>query len=362
MRHIAPRGTVYRLPRDERREPLRLGRIVYLLVIGAVVVTLLHMAIGHLYLLRGEGFVFSENRVVALEFDASIVRLDVRDGDGVEAGQSLLRYDSFDLRRSFVELSLRIGDLERQLSEAQIQKSRLEATIDSARRYNDVARGIEEGLGALRTQGLVGNARLSTEAMRRFEAERDLLAFVAERDQIAREVTRLSAAIADSRKYLDDLIARFADGRVHADRPGVVADLTVAVGSVAKKTDPLLRVFSGRRFLLAYLDEASPVARAVGDRVIVRLPGRSLVIGRIARLTLFADRLPEEFQPRFKPAARQRLVAIDLEPDVLEGLPVLTTASLYRPLGLEAVLDTYGFTRRAFARVVGTAAVHAASR
>ncbi|MGZ9073967.1 MAG: HlyD family secretion protein, partial [Rhodoplanes sp.] len=319
-------------------EPLRIGRIIYLVVIGALVIWLFHFALGHLYLLRGDGFVYAKNTVVALEFDARITALYVEEGDTVEPGQLLLRYDSFALRRDFVEFSTRISELERRVSEARIQKSRLDATIETAHDYSELTQEVENAVAKLHSQGLASNSRISTEAMRRFEARRDLLAFIAERDQIAAEASRLAEGIKETRGYLNDLIARFDDGEVRAGERGVVTSLSVSAGAVAKKGDPLLRIFSGKRFILSYLNDASPVSRAPGEPVIVALPAGTITLGRIARITSVADRLPEEFQPRFKPTARQHLVAIEVDPRILARYPVMTTAAIYKPLGLATVM------------------------
>jgi HlyD family secretion protein len=338
MERVASRDKPYRMAEDVRHEPLRIGRIIYLVVIGALVVALFHFVLGHLYLLRGDGFVYAKNTVVALEFDARIAALHVEEGDTVEPGQLLLRYDSFALRRDFVEFSTRIGELERRVSEARIQKARLDATIETAYDYSALTREVENAVAKLRSEGLAPNSRMSTEALRRFEARRDLLAFIAERDQIAAEASRLAEGIKETRGYLNDLIARFDDGEVRAGERGVVTSLSVSTGAVAKKGDPLLRIFSGKRFILSYLDDASFVSRAPGEPVIVALPAGTIALGRIARITSVADRLPEEFQPRFKPTARQHLVAIEMDPLLLARYPVMTTAAIYKPLGLETVM------------------------
>ncbi len=342
MHHITPRNMPYRMVADIRREPLRIGKIIYLVVIGGIVIGLFHITLGHLYLLRGGGFVYAGNSVVALEFDARVAALAVQDGDQVEAGQLLLRYDSFALRRDFVEFAMRISELERRLSEARIQKARLDATIETATAYSNLTQEVENALIKLRADGLASNSRVSTEALRRFEARRNLLGFTAERDQLAAEAFRLAAGIEQTRRYLDDLISRFNHGEVRAHEPGVVTGVAISAGAVAKKGEPLMRIFSGRRFILAYLDGSSLVSREPGEPVIVGLPAGVLAIGRIARITSVADRLPEEFQPRFKPAARQQLVVIEVDPRLLAQSPVMTTATIYKPLGLATALRLIG--------------------
>lgn len=343
MHRIVPRQTPYRVAQDIRHEPLRIGRIIYLAVIGVLVFALLHFAVGHFYLMQGDGFVYADNTIVALEFDARIAELHVQEGEAVEREQILLRYDSFALRRDFVEFSTRISELERRLSEARIQKARLDATIESASGYSELTREVEEAVAELRAQGLAPNSRISTEAARHFEAQRNLLGFIAERDQTDAESSRLAEGIQKTRHYLDELIAQFDHGEIRAREAGIVTNLAISEGTVARKGDPLLRVFSGNRFILAYLDDTSPVSREAGEPVLVALPAGTFAIGRIARITSVADRLPEEFQPRFKPAARQHLVAIEMDPLLLARFPVMTTAAIYKPIGLTTVLQ---FARR----------------
>lgn len=339
MQRIVPRQTPYRMAQDIRDEPLRIGRIVYLALIGVLALTLVHFAVGHFYLMRGDGFVYADNAIVALEFDAHIGELHVQEGDTVAPGQILLRYDSFSLRRDLVEFSTRISELERRLSEARIQKARLDATIESAHAYSKLAEEVEDAVASLHAQGLAPNSRISTEAARHFEAQRNLLGFIAERDQTDAEASRLAEGIQRTRHYLDELIARFDHGEIRAREGGIVTSLAVSAGTVARKGDPLLRIFSGKRFILAYLDDISPVSRVPGEPVLVALPAGTFAIGRIARITSVADRLPEEFQPRFKPAARQQLVAIEVDPLLLARFPMMTTAAIYKPLGLTTVLQ-----------------------
>lgn len=350
MKAIAPPKPVHRMPPDVRREPLRIGKIVYLTIIGALVLVLLHMAFGHLYLLRGYAFVFAPSTVIALEFDARVTEVNVGEGERIEEGRLILRYDSLDLRRDVVEYATRISELEEKLGQARIESARLDATIDAARAYSAVAGEVEGAVSQLLDQGLAPNARLSTEARRHFEAQRDLLAFEAERDQLRQEIGRLAASLEATRGYLADLMERFGDGTVRARRAGVVSGLNVLPGAVVPAGVELLRIFAGEPFLLAYLEDASRITHDAGDPVLVDFPGGPTVVGRVARLTWVADRLPAEFQPQFKPADRERLVYVDVDTALLARFPVMTTASIYKPLGLEPALAVLHRVRSGFAR------------
>lgn len=338
MKSIAPKKAIYRLPPDVRREPLQVGKIIYLTAITAIILVLFHMAFGHLYLLRGKAFVYAPSRTVALEFDARIVRVRAGEGERVAPGELLLTYDSLAVRRDLVEFATRISELEERLGQARIERARLEATIAAARSYSMLTSEVEEAVSGLLGRGLAANSRLSTEAHRNFEARRDLLAFIAERDQLEKEIARLGESLRTTRGYLADLVGRFNSGEVRTVDGGIVANLAVLPGAVVGKGQELLRVFSGAPFVLAYMEDSSYIPYRPGDPVLVKFPGASTRLGRVAKRMWVADRLPEEFQPQFKPTDREYLVYIELDPEILTQFPVMTTATVYKPLGLEAAL------------------------
>lgn len=324
----------YRITEDTRREPLRLGKYIYVLAILSIAVFLVHRAFGHFYLLEGDGFVYARQHSAALEFEATIKELFVANGDRVERGDLLLRYDSMRFNGRALEMSARISELQKNLSEARIQEARLDASIDASQREVDFSRDLEKRSVAARGRGLIVNSGLSDLVHRYFEAQRKLLSFKASRDQLAEEIPLLTAGLEQAQAHYGDVLTAYDDGRVFAVHDGVVANLGVSEGSVVTEGETILDIYGEDRFILAYLDNRSLVRYGDGDRIIVRFPNNRFYSGRIAAMTAVADRLPDEFQPRFAQVSRDHLVRIEVPEDALQQVSMLSTVRLYRPLGL----------------------------
>jgi multidrug resistance efflux pump len=331
----------YRAVEDRRREGLRFGKYVYLAVIAALLIFLVDRAFGYLYLLRGDGFVYARNQAVALEYDATIRALEVENGDVVRAGDPLLRYDSVWVRNRIVELATRIGEFQNDLSNARVRAARLDAAIDSTEDEVGFSRRIQSESLALSDRGLIDNERLSELVHRFHQAERTLLELEAAREQLVEEIPIIEDNLARVRDHYGDLLDAFGDGAVDAPQSGVVANLRANVGAVVTSGTAILDIFGAERYLLAYMDDRSPIDYAPGDPVVLRFAGGAFAIGRIADLTAVADRLPEEFQPRFTTADRDRLVRIEVDDPHLENASMLSTVRIYKPLGLETVLAIY---------------------
>lgn len=331
----------YRITRDERRDSVRLGKYIYLAVIAGIALFVLHRIFGHWYLLEGDGFVHARPHTIAVEFDATIRELHVANGDVVRAGDRLLRYSSvwFDARA--VKMATEISQFQRDLSEARIEAARLDAAIASSLQEVQFSRDISDRSQGLYGRGLIPNKKLSDLVHRHYNAERVMLEMKAERDQLVEEIRLAADGLARSKAHYEDFVAGFNDGWFRAPNEGVVANLSVGEGAVVTGGQRILQVFGGDRYILAYLDGRTFVDYAPGSPVIVDMPGGGTVIGRVRNLTAVADRLPEEFQPRFRPATRQLLVLIDLDNGRLDELSILSTVRLFKPLGLQTFLDLW---------------------
>ncbi|WP_404384268.1 HlyD family secretion protein [Caenispirillum salinarum] len=339
MKRIAPRRPVYRTPSDPRRESVRLGKYIYLTLLIAFLAVLGHVLIGHLYVLRGDGFVLARQRAVALPFEAMVEDVMVADGARVRAGERLFHYVSVPLLSDITELRVRLADLERRRRERaadlEVTAAELEVLEDYVARLTDM----RNRLDTLREQGLAENERYGDVLRYRLQAARDLAGLRADRTAAREEVAALQETIARLRTEVDRLRDVYGDGTARAPRDGVVAGLDVVAGEVLEPGREVLRVFSGRRYLGVFFESASLVGAEPGDPVLVDLPGRTLEVGRIADLRAVSPRLPAEFQPRFKPADRDRLAVVLLPPGVLQAHPVLSTVNLYKPVGLEWLVD-----------------------
>jgi len=84
---------------------------------------------------------------------------------------------------------------------------------------------------------------------------------------------------------------------------------------------------------LAYLNAETWVSHKVGDKVLVSIPGLGTKIGIVDRLFPISDKLPEEFQPRFKPTQRSQVAFIEIPNLQLENTALMTTIKISKPLG-----------------------------
>ncbi|MCW5698858.1 MAG: biotin/lipoyl-binding protein [Rhodospirillales bacterium] len=324
----------YRITEDTRREPLRLGKYIYVIAILSIAVILIDRTFGHYYLLEGDGFVYARRHSVALEFEATIKDLLVANGDRVNRGDLLLRYDSFRFKGRALELSARVSDLQRSLSEARIQAARLDASIGASKREVAISHRLERKSRDASNQGLIVNKGLSDLVHRYFDAQRQLLSLEASRNQLSEEIPLLTAGLDQAQSHYDDYVGTYNDGQFFASYDGVVANLGMSEGGVVTEGQTILDIYGDDRFILAYLDNRSLVQYQEGDQVVVRFPNNRFFMGRIAALTAVADRLPDEFQPRFSQISRDHLVRIEVPQEALHEQSMLSTVRLYKPVGL----------------------------
>jgi len=339
MRRIARKKNPYRTAADVRREPLRLGKYLYLAVISTILLTLFHIFFGHLYQATGEGFVYAENREVGMSFPATVTEMPVETGERVRPGDVLFRVESFqiesrlrDLEDSYIE---RLGTL----NEKRVERREIALKIEQLSAYLQATADLETRYREAREQGLVTEQRYFDTLKQRFEAERDLESAKAELSLLETEIENLRSSVERRKQDLAQLRRTFADGIRRAPIDGIVANVRIARGAVVNQGQSALRVFSDTRYLLTFMDSSSFVSVAPGDRVLVYIPGLGYKVGLISRLTEVSQDLPSEFQPKFKPTQRQRVARVVLPDFDLGRLPILSTVQVSKPLGLEWALD-----------------------
>jgi len=335
MKRLQKLQQSYPIRADVRVEPVRFGKYVYLTMLTVLCTGLIHTLFGHLYLLRGDGFIYADNEDVALEFDATIETLAVDEGEQVSQGQLLLRYDSVALHRQLVELALQISRLEREYENAQIDRVRVEAALAAASDYAEYSEELEQTLRNVKGQGLIASTQLGSQLQRSFNAVEALTGYQAEQRQLENALRISQENIKRVQIHYQALLAAFGDGEVKAGRDGVVTQLQVTQGSVLKAGTAALRLFDNKRYILCYFDERSFVSYRTGDKVLVSLPHKRFAQGTIKTLTQVSEPLPDEFQPRFRQRERQQLALIEVAPELLAGSAVLGTVKLYKPPFME---------------------------
>ena len=342
MKRLQALNETYRIREDVRVEPVRLGKYVYLAMLGSLLVVIVHTLFGHLYMLSGEGFVYADSEEIALEFDATVSELAVSEGTPVKPGDLLLRYESIELQQQLVDLALRLSRLHQELNDARISLARVGTNLKAADKYARFAQELEGILRNLKDRGLITSTQLGPELERSYDALQSLTGYRAEQQQIEAGIKTLEANIARVERHYQRLLSAFNDGEIRAASHGVVTGLEVSKGSVLDDGRAAMRVFSNERYILCYFDTRSFVSYQAGDPVLVRLPDQGLVVARIKQLTQVSNRLPDEFQPRFKPQQRQQLALIEVDRELLNRSTVLSTVSASKPPLLDWLLELGG--------------------
>lgn len=331
MNKITPAHKTYKQVQDVREEPIRIGKYLYLMILSAVLLMVIHLLFGHLYLLKGDGFVYSDNRSVELEFDATITQLAVKEGDITKPKTTLFNYDSLTFRKQLAALAFEITELQNKKGELQVELLEMTNQISSAEKYAAWSQGLRNDLHQLSKKNLVPKTQLSTESFRSFEAQERLESYQAKKKQIEINIATLDKNIMNLEQSLHEMRVRFNEGIVTAEVDGIINSLQVAEGDVLRKGDNAMRIFYGNRYIYAYFDQRSWVKYKPGDTVFVRIPGRTFVKGKIRELLPVSNRIPEEFQPRFKRTRRDQVAVIEVSPEVLNSIAIMSTVSIVKP-------------------------------
>jgi len=336
MKQIKRSQSFYRVTEDERKDSFRFGRYLYFIILLTIIGLIFHILFSSLYLAEGQGFVSSDHTVIALEHDSTVQALMVENGDTIQAGQELLFFDSTDFRKELVDLALKRASLSRDFNEKVISRAALDTKIKASKQYHKIMQEVKKGIYKLRKQGLALNSRITQEEERAYEALSSMLEFSADKKEINQQIASLERDLHIAKAHIDELLENFRRGLFVSPVSGVVGNINANNGSVVHKGDPLMKIFSGKKYLLVYFEETG-VPLMVGDPVLVHIPGRSYTIGRIVSKSLHSHRLPEELEPTFREPERRIEVVVMVEQDLVKEQPFMTQATVLKPRGIDAM-------------------------
>ena len=114
-----------------------------------------------------------------------------------------------------------------------------------------------------------------------------------------------------SESTLADLQAHYAGGVIVAPVTGTVGVSVPSIGNVYRTGEPMLTLYSGDPYVLAYLPHRYMFSINVGDKVTVS-DGQHSASGTVAEILPMTDALATEFQNTFKPRDRSQLAKIRL--------------------------------------------------
>ncbi len=299
------------IPSEKRVMRGRTGRTVYLILLSVFALTVLNYMFGDYVLLEADGLVLRDQNVVATTYVARVESVDVDEGQAVEAGSPLLKLQSTEILERLADLSTKRADLVAKATDFKVRAESVVQLLPLAERRALEAVNTIKQFDSLADAKLVTAARYQEALRTSYEASRDQVNLLSQRDVLKGELSSLDNALADADDAIAKLKALYSDGLVHSPVSGSIGASVPSVGNVYRPGEPILSIYSGDPYVLVYLPRRYLFPIYVGMEL--RLTdGRDVADGVIVEILPVTDTLPKEFQNTFKPSDRNQLAKIKL--------------------------------------------------
>jgi multidrug resistance efflux pump len=315
------------LQNEVRKRRTSWGRWVYLALVLSLVFWIFDSFFGNYIYLRAEGLVLRERVVLATQYPAAVVELRVREGWNVKKGELLARLRSQNVEESLAKLHAQLAGVITRATELSIRDKVNDALYPLAQHRYEIARNARinsEGLLSQKLLAVNRHSELVKDEMTGAESQAQL---AAERDVIGREAADVRAAVESSRSAIGRLNELYGNGVVTSPVNGIVGSLGVSEGSVVREAEPLMEIFTGPPFVLAYVPEGAIYDVRGGDRLRIAV-GLASYDGYVTQTYDLAGQLPKEFQQTFQPVNRARLIRVEFDPDRRNPPPLFAKTKL----------------------------------
>ncbi|NND49447.1 MAG: HlyD family efflux transporter periplasmic adaptor subunit [Rhizobiales bacterium] len=294
---------------QQRRATNRTGRLVYLGMLAMLAVAIANYVFGDFIFLRADGLAVRDKVTIATTYIAGIQSIHVEEGDSIAKGAPLMVLKSSQILERLADLSARRARLAAEAADFKIRAETVAKLLPLAERRERATGEIVAAFDQLSNQQLITNARYDEALSANFDARQSLVKMRTENETLNDELTTLDAARADADSALDDLRRYYDGGIVRSPVDGTIGTSIAATGDVFPPGKPMLSIFTGETYVLAYLPRNYLFSIEPGMQVAVT-GGRSSAQGVISEILPVADALPQEFQNTFQPRDRSQLARI----------------------------------------------------
>jgi multidrug resistance efflux pump len=315
VRYIRKNARVDNLGSQQRAGSARIGRTVYLTLLGAFLFSLGYYLVGGMFVLSLDGTVVKDLQAVDASYPGKITQVFVKEGDPVEPGTPLMRIESFDMVKEIADLALRDGELSVRQGQLQGKLSSIDAIMPLAERAERETGYTLARFDKVSGKGVVSALSKDDAVKGSLQAAERVANLLSERMSTTSELTLLEQSRSRSADSLATLNAIYDDGNVRAAAAGTIGAKVPVPGQVVRFGDQLMQINGGRTYILAYLPDSYLFSIREGMAVNVRSGGETAQ-GRIDKILGVAAALPDEFQNMFRPRDRSRLVRVSLPDDV----------------------------------------------
>jgi len=311
VKYIHKNVRIDNLGSQQRAGSARIGRTVYLALLGAFLCSLGYYLVGDMFVLSLDGIVLTDRQAVDASYPGKITQVFVKEGDRVEPGTSLMRIESFDMVKEIADLALRDGELSVRQGQLQSKLTSISTIMPLAERTERETKYTLTRFDSVSGKGLVSALSKDDALKGNLQAAERVADLLSERESTTNELALLEQSRSRSAGALAKLIAIYDDGNVRAAVAGTIDAKVPIPGQIVRFGDQLMQINGGKTYILAYLPDSYLFSIREGMAVNVR-SGAEAASGRVEKILDVAAALPDEFQNMFRPRDRSRLVRIQL--------------------------------------------------
>lgn len=297
---------------DRRTEKKSYGRWVYLGLLGLLGIGVLDYVWGDFLVFRANGLVVQERLDIEAEYIGRLDELPLRIGQQVEKGDVVAVVTSVEIAERLADLSLRVAELTQRDLEKAVDIEIAESLLPIADKRVTNSRIFQSQLAKLSDKGLATADRLLDVMTENNSAEEGIIRLKARLAADKTAKVALQPALKQTQNAISDLNRLYGGGVIRSPVSGVVDSTLPARGEVFLTGEQILSLYSGRKFVLAYLPTRYLFPVGVGEKVTLS-SGQMTTEGIVEEILPVSDALPKEFQNTFKPAERNQLARIQIE-------------------------------------------------
>jgi multidrug resistance efflux pump len=312
MRPLKTRLRPDNIPSEKRVMRGRTGRTIYLILLFVFGLAVANYLFGDYVLLNADGLVLRDQNVIATPYVARVESVDVEEGQKVQGGSVLLKLQSSEILERLAELSTKRAELAAKSTDFKVRAESVVELLPLAERRAAEAINTIKQFDRLADAKLVTSARYQEALRVNYEASKDRVNLMTQEKVLKDELKSLDEAFADADEAIANLQKVYADGVVHSPVSGSIGASIPVVGNVYRAGEPILSIYSGDAYVLAYLPRRYLFQISEGMEVSVT-DGRDTATGVVSEILPVTDTLPKEFQNTFKPSDRSQLAKIKLE-------------------------------------------------
>lgn len=298
-----------------RRPGGNVGRYVYLSLLAAFGLGVANYLWGDMLILHSDGLVLRDQIVIAAPYTSRVESVHVTEGQSVESGELLIRVRSPEVLEKLADLSVRQAELTRQTAETVLRyKTAVQLLPKAAKRESETSgfiKRIEDSANRASVTSQLYESALSAN----YVASQDRIRLATEAQTLEEQIAQLEEARNSAMAAVNDLKELYGGGVFNAGRSGSIGAAIPFVGTIYSASEPMMSLYSGDSYVLAYLPRRYVFPIELGMKVTIS-SGRRRAQGVIAEILPVSDALPQEFQNTFKPRDRNQLAKVRIsEPE-----------------------------------------------